>query len=69
MMSALIGVYKLRHADVHLPSSELDEPMALLKVDRSLPSIFQGYQLLHACVSSIFEVVEVLQRWHKTEKE
>jgi len=68
VMSALVGVYELRHADAHLPSSELDETMALLKVDRSLPTIFQGYQLLHACVSSIFEVVEVLQGWHKTEK-
>jgi hypothetical protein len=69
VMSALVGVYELRHADAHLPGGELDEAMALLKVDRSLPTIFQGYQLLHACVSSIFEVVEVLQRWDKTEKE
>jgi len=69
VMSALVGVYDLRLADAHLPSSELDEAMALLKVDRSLPTIFQGYQLLHACVSSIFEVVEVLQGWRKTEKE
>jgi hypothetical protein len=68
-MSGLVGVYELRHADAHLPSGELDGAMALLKVDRSLPTIFQGYQLLNACVSSIFGVVEVLQRWDKTEKE
>lgn len=68
MMSPLFGVYELRHADAHLPSGELDEVMVLLKVDRSLPTIFQGYQLLHACVSSIFGVVEVLRRWDKTEK-
>ncbi|MEA3470981.1 MAG: hypothetical protein U9R24_04625 [Thermodesulfobacteriota bacterium] len=67
VMSALVGAYELRHADAHLPSSELDEAMALL--DHSLPAIFQGHQLLHACVSSIFKVVEVLQGWHKTEKE
>ncbi len=53
VMSALVGVYELRHADAHLPSSELDEALALLNVDRSLPTIFQGYQLLHACVSSV----------------
>jgi hypothetical protein len=69
MMSALVGVYELRHADAHLPSSELDEAMALLQVDRSLPTIFQGYQLLDACVSSIFKVVEVLQGWDKSGKE
>jgi hypothetical protein len=68
VMSALFGVYELRHADAHLPSSELEEAMALLKVDRGLPTVFQGYQILHACVSSLFEVVEVLQGWDKFEK-
>jgi hypothetical protein len=69
IMSPLFGVYELRHADAHLPSGELDEVMAVLNVDRSLPTIFQGYQLLDACVSSIFGVVEVLRRWDKIEKE
>jgi hypothetical protein len=63
MMSALVGVYELRHADAHLPSSEIDEAFALLKVDRSLPTVLQGYQLLHSCVSSIWGTIEVLQRW------
>lgn len=69
MMSPLFGIYELRHADAHLPSGELDEVMDVLKVDRSLPTIFQGYQLLYACVSSIFEVVEILRRWDKLGKE
>jgi hypothetical protein len=63
MLSALVGAYELRHADAHLPSSDLDDALALLKVDTSLPTIFQGYQLLHACVSSIYGMVEVLQKW------
>lgn len=63
MLSALVGAYELRHADAHLPSSEIDEALVLLNVDRSLPTIFQGYQLLHACVSSIYGMAEVLRRW------
>lgn len=68
-MGALAGVYELRHADAHLPSSELDEALALVGVDHGLPSVLQGYQLLHAVVSSIFGVVKVLQEWVKTGKE
>lgn len=69
MLSALVGAYELRHADAHLPSSDLDDALALLKVDKSLPTIFQGYQLLDACVSSIYGVAEVLRKWDKLEKE
>jgi len=69
MLSALVGAYELRHADAHLPSSELDEALVLLKVDKSLPTIFQGYQLLHACVSSLCGVAKVLRRWDKLGKE
>ncbi|MBE9572756.1 MAG: hypothetical protein IMF11_19190 [Proteobacteria bacterium] len=69
MLSALVGAYELRHADAHLPSSELDEALVLLRVDKSLPTIFQGYQLLYACVSSLYGVAEVLRRWDKLEKE
>lgn len=67
-MSALVGVYELRHADAHLPGSELDEALTLVGVNRDLPTALQGYQLLHAVVSSIFEVVEVFQEWAKTGK-
>lgn len=69
ILSAIVGAYELRHADAHLPSSQLDEALTLLKVDNSLPTIFQGYQLLDACVSSIHGVVKVLQEWDTLEKE
>ena len=65
-MGAFFGIYELRHADAHLPSDERAEAMALLKVDCSLPHIFQGFQILQSCVSSIFTVVKVLQEWDKT---
>lgn len=63
IMSALVGVYELRLADAHLPSSEINEAFKLINVDRNLPMIFQAHQMLHSCVSSLFSVIEVLKRW------
>jgi len=62
-MSALVGAYKLRLADAHLPSSEINEAFNLMNIDRNLPMIFQAYQMLCSCVSSLFTVLEVLKRW------
>lgn len=61
--SALVGIYELRHADAHLPTSSIEDSFSLLNIDRKLPFIFQGYQLLHDCVSSIYGIAEVLKRW------
>lgn len=69
VMGALFGVYELRHADAHLPSSKLAEALSLLHIDCDLPTVFQGYQLLYAIVSSIFQLVEVLQGWETAGKE
>ncbi len=63
MLSSLFGVYELRHADAHLPSSKTDAAFALVGVDQSFPFIQQGYQLLRACVDSIYGIAEVLRRW------
>lgn len=59
----LVGIYELRHADAHLPSSNLDDTFNLIEIDRSLPFVHQGYQMLHQVVSSIYGVVEVLEHW------
>jgi hypothetical protein len=69
MLSALVGAYELRHADAHLPSSDLDDALALLEIDKNQPTIIQGYQLLSACVSSIYGIVGVLQNWDNLGKE
>lgn len=69
MLSALVGAYELRLADAHLPSSEIEEAFALLNVDRSSPTIFQGYQLLSSCVSSLYGIAEILRRWDELRKE
>lgn len=60
---ALVGAYELRHADAHLPGKEFDEYFTLLKINRKLPKVIQGYQLLHSCVSSLYNVIDVLQNW------
>jgi hypothetical protein len=59
----LVGVYELRHADAHLPSSQLEEVFELIKVDRSTPFIYQGYNLLHEVVIGLYGVIDSLKRW------
>lgn len=66
IMGPLVGIYELRLADAHLPSSKIDDALTLAGVDQNAPLITQGYQLLHACVSSIFLIFEVIAHW-KTE--
>lgn len=61
--AALVGVYELRHADAHLPNSKIEEAFNLIKINRDLPFVFQGYQLLHHVVSSLSGVMQLLQKW------
>lgn len=63
LTAPLVGVYELRHADAHLPSSQIEEAFELIKVDRSAPFIHQGQQLLHEVVTSLYGVIEGLKRW------
>jgi len=63
IMGPLVGAYELRHGDAHLPSSDIDESLELAKVDKNQPPVIQGFQLLHSCVSSIWAIIDVLQKW------
>jgi hypothetical protein len=45
-LTRLVGIYELRGADAHLPSTELDEAFALAGIDRSAAPLEQGLQLL-----------------------
>lgn len=63
LLSPLVGIYELRHADAHLPSSAIAEAMTLAQVDTSFPFVFQGYQLLHVCVDTLFRMAEVLKKF------
>lgn len=60
----LVGIYELRHADAHLPSSKIEEAFKLIEIDRSLPFVVQGEQMLHIVVSSLYMVLEGFKQWH-----
>jgi hypothetical protein len=63
LLTPLFGIYNLRLGDAHLPSSEIDEAFSLVRFDQTTPLVFQGYQLLHACVSSFYGIANVLRDW------
>lgn len=60
MTSAMVGAYELRHADAHLPKNDIEDAFSLLEVDRSMNTIFQAYQMLHSCTSSIYRIAKAL---------
>ena len=59
----LVGIYELRLADAHLPSSNIDDAFDKLHVDRSLPFVLQGYQLLNDYVTCIYSIADVIKNW------
>ncbi len=61
VMSPLVGIYELRLADAHLPGSQLQESMAKVGVNQDDVLVTQGYQLLVSCVSTLFEIADILQ--------
>jgi hypothetical protein len=65
MLSSLVGAYELRLGDAHLPGNDFNDAFDLVGIDRSLPFVHQGYQLLDSCVISIFRIVEVFITWDK----
>jgi hypothetical protein len=68
MLGPLFGIYELRHADAHLPSRESGDALSLVRVDQNAPYVTQGYQLLHACVSSIYGICQVIETWSDNEE-
>lgn len=64
ILSPIAGVYELRHADAHLPSSDVEKSFSLIQIDRSLPYITQGYQMINACIDNLYEILRILQKWN-----
>lgn len=60
ILSPLFRIYDLRLSDAHLSKKDIEDTFTLLSVDRKLPTIIQGYQLLNSCVSSIYEICSAL---------
>lgn len=67
LLTPLVGVYELRHADAHLASKSSADAFDLVGVDQSAPYVVQGYRMLHACVSAIFNICKVIERWGPNE--
>lgn len=61
LLGPLVGIYELRHADAHLAGSDIDDAFVLAGVDQTQPFVFQGYSLLHSCVSSLYAILKALQ--------
>lgn len=57
----LFGIYDLRLADAHLPSEKINESYKLVGIDQKAPFIEQGFQLLSACVSSIYQICKLIE--------
>lgn len=60
-LSPLHGIYNLRLADAHIASHELDEWYALAHVDKALPFVMQGRDLLITCVTSLYTTADALK--------
>lgn len=61
LMGPLAGIYELRLADAHLSGSNIKDSLALVGIDESAPLVHQGYQLLNACVTSLFEITNLVK--------
>jgi hypothetical protein len=60
-LGSLHGIYNLRLADAHIASKDLDEAYALAHVDRTLPFVMQGRDLLNTCVTSLHMIADAIE--------
>jgi hypothetical protein len=60
-LGPLHGIYNLRLADAHISSNDLDEAYALARVDRALPFVMQGRDLLIVCVTCVHLIAEAFE--------
>jgi hypothetical protein len=61
MMAPLVGVYKLRLADSHLPASSLQEAHEMAGVDPNAPALVQGSCMIVSVTRVFAEVANVLE--------
>ncbi|MBI5577476.1 MAG: hypothetical protein HY896_14080 [Deltaproteobacteria bacterium] len=61
IMTPLFGVYELRLADAHLPSSEADLAMGKAGIDLSKHGIQQGLQLIEKCAEALERIHMVVR--------
>jgi hypothetical protein len=69
ILSPFVGIYELRQGDAHLPSSEFENAYKLTQIERSLPYVIQGYQMIFACVDNLHIILEIIKNWDNIETE
>ena len=62
LLSVLVGIYELRHADAHLPSSSYDEAFELAEIDMTHPYMMQGYEMLRALVAALRKIGDAIEQ-------
>jgi len=60
-LSYLVGIYELRGADAHLPSSELENAYKLAGIDKAAYPLKQGLQLLQRTMQTIVQLYKVIE--------
>lgn len=68
ILSPFVGVYELRHGDAHLPSSDFENSFNLIEINRSLPYVLQGYQMIFACVDNLHVILRIIEKWNEIKK-
>jgi hypothetical protein len=63
ILSPFVGVYELRNGDAHLPSCDIKNSFNLIQIDRNLPLVIQGYQMIYACVDNLHVILRILENW------
>ncbi len=61
VMGPLFAIYDLRLADAHLPKSNYRTQLQLIGIHEEEPFVWQGYEMLHSCVSTIYRIAEVFE--------
>lgn len=62
VMGPLFSIYDLRLADAHLPKSDYGRQFQLLGIHEENPFVWQGYEMLHSCVSTIYRIAEIFEK-------
>lgn len=60
--AVLVGVNELRQADAHLPSSDLDDSIALAGINEKGVAVDEARQMLHKFVDSLYRIAAVFQK-------
>jgi hypothetical protein len=68
LMGPLVGTYKLRLADAHLSSQDLNEAYTLIGIDPESPPIDQGFDLIDNVARSIWQIGDVVHRHMEQKK-